>query len=31
MKAKTHPKYFPNCKVFHNGIPTAKFSQGLPG
>jgi large subunit ribosomal protein L31 len=30
MKAKIHPKYFPNCKVFHNGIQVMTVGATVP-
>jgi large subunit ribosomal protein L31 len=30
MKAKTHPKYYPDCKVFHNGIQVMTVGATVP-
>ncbi len=30
MKSNTHPKYFPNCKVFHNGVQVMSVGATVP-
>jgi large subunit ribosomal protein L31 len=30
MKPKTHPKYYPNCKVFHNGVQVMTVGATVP-
>ena len=30
MKSKIHPKYFPNCKVFHNGVQVMTVGATVP-
>ncbi|MBI2757006.1 MAG: 50S ribosomal protein L31 [Chloroflexi bacterium] len=30
MKGKTHPKYFNDCKVFHNGVQVMSVGATVP-
>ncbi|MGD9690686.1 MAG: 50S ribosomal protein L31 [Phycisphaerales bacterium] len=30
MKPKTHPKYYPDCKVFHNGVQVMSVGATVP-
>jgi len=30
MKPKTHPKFFNNCKVFHNGVQVMTVGATVP-
>ncbi|MFN0010187.1 MAG: 50S ribosomal protein L31 [Phycisphaerales bacterium] len=30
MKSNTHPKYYSNCKVFHNGVQVMSVGATVP-